>query len=73
MGLEELANIASVLSCVLSVLSFWFAKKANNEVKNLKVKLNIHDNIESKNKSFFNYKSDVKQENNVRRSNNEEK
>lgn len=62
MTLTQFAEISSIISCVISVISLFISIKALNEI--IKIKITISKENNQTNNTKFNFGSNVSQSNN---------
>lgn len=65
MNLTQWAEIASIISCIVSIISLFISIKALNEIINIKISINNGE--KQSNNSKLSFKSDIKQSNSIRK------
>jgi len=65
MNLTQWAEIASIISCIVSIISLFISIKALNEIINIKISINNGE--KQSNNAKLSFKSDIKQSNSIRK------
>lgn len=65
MNLTQWAEITSIISCIVSIISLFISIKALNEIINIKISINNGE--KQSNNAKLSFKSDIKQSNSIRK------
>ena len=65
MNLTQWSEIASIISCIISIISLFISIKALSEIINIKI--SISNGEKQSNNAKSNFKSDIKQSNIIRK------